>query len=71
MSASHWEPPKQSAGHLECCFDMDVAIPIYLVAMAVGDIGSKEIGPRSRVWTEPCLLVSPHDRIFVMCRFFH
>ena len=60
MSASQWKPPRQLDGHLECCFNMDVPIPIYLLAMAVGDIGSKEIGPRSRVWTEPCLLVSDH-----------
>jgi aminopeptidase B len=56
MSASHWEPPKQLDDQLECHFNMDIKVPVYLVALAVGDIASKEIGPRSRVWTEPCLL---------------
>ncbi|XP_077986045.1 aminopeptidase B-like [Glandiceps talaboti] len=34
-------------------FKMTKPIPAYLVAMAVGDIKSANIGPRSRVWTEP------------------
>jgi aminopeptidase B len=38
-------------------FNLPHAIPAYLVALAVGDIQSAKIGPRSRVWTEPCLLV--------------
>ena len=38
-------------------FRMHHPIPSYLVALAVGDIASAQIGPRSSVWTEPCLLV--------------
>ncbi len=34
-------------------FNMPQAIPSYLVAIAVGDIVSKQVGPRSFVWTEP------------------
>lgn len=35
---------------------MATSVPVYLVAMAVGDIASVEIGPRSRVWAEPSVL---------------
>ncbi|XP_038676552.1 aminopeptidase B isoform X1 [Scyliorhinus canicula] len=53
MSATKWEhDQKQNIFH----FKMHHPIPSYLVALAVGDIVSAEVGPRSRVWTEPCLL---------------
>ncbi len=35
---------------------MTRSIPAYLVALAVGDLVSAEIGPRSRVWAEPAML---------------
>lgn len=35
---------------------MKQPIPPYLVALVVGDIASAEIGPRSKVWAEPCML---------------
>jgi leukotriene-A4 hydrolase len=35
---------------------MENAIPPYLFAFAVGALASSELGPRSRVWTEPALL---------------
>ncbi|GLD95174.1 hypothetical protein PINS_up003799 [Pythium insidiosum] len=35
---------------------MRQSIPVYLVAMAVGNLASIEVGPRSAVWTEPCML---------------
>ncbi|XP_069474942.1 aminopeptidase RNPEPL1 [Ambystoma mexicanum] len=37
-------------------FQMDYPVPAYLVALAAGDIVHADIGPRSRVWAEPCLL---------------
>ena len=37
-------------------YRMDQSIPVYLVAMAVGEIQCASIGPRSKVWTEPCML---------------
>ncbi|KAJ6661005.1 hypothetical protein lerEdw1_016806 [Lerista edwardsae] len=37
-------------------FKMPLPIPSYLVALVVGDIVSAEVGPRSRVWAEPCLI---------------
>lgn len=35
---------------------MRQSVPVYLVAMAVGDLVAADIGPRSRVWTEPSQL---------------
>ena len=33
-------------------FDQHVPIPPYLVAIAVGELENRKIGPRSRVWSE-------------------
>eukprot|EP01100_Stratorugosa_tubuloviscum_P012186 TRINITY_DN565_c0_g1_i2.p1 TRINITY_DN565_c0_g1~~TRINITY_DN565_c0_g1_i2.p1 ORF type:complete len:559 (-),score=219.15 TRINITY_DN565_c0_g1_i2:432-2063(-) len=41
---------------LEFKFEMKLPIPIYLVALAIGDLTCATIGPRSKVWTEPCLI---------------
>ncbi|KAG7477772.1 hypothetical protein MATL_G00073220 [Megalops atlanticus] len=53
MSATRWEHRKADHTFL---FSMEQPIPSYLVALAVGDLVSAEVGPRTRVWTEPCLL---------------
>ncbi len=37
-------------------FEMPQIIPPYLLAFAVGDLASKDLSPRSRVWSEPGLL---------------
>ena len=37
-------------------FEQKVKIPSYLIALAVGNLAGKEIGPRSTVWTEPEIL---------------
>ncbi|XP_070609874.1 LOW QUALITY PROTEIN: aminopeptidase RNPEPL1 [Erythrolamprus reginae] len=37
-------------------FYMEYPIPSYLVALVAGDLVSAEVGPRSKVWAEPCLL---------------
>ncbi|CAG8635662.1 17827_t:CDS:10 [Acaulospora morrowiae] len=37
-------------------FEQKVKIPCYLIALAVGNLVGKEIGPRSTVWTEPEVL---------------
>ncbi|XP_006982507.1 aminopeptidase B [Peromyscus maniculatus bairdii] len=52
MSASTWE----KRGPNKFFFQMDQPIPSYLIALAIGDLASAEVGPRSRVWAEPCLL---------------
>ncbi len=37
-------------------FTMPQAIPSYLIALAAGEIESRELGPRSSVWAEPPVL---------------
>ncbi|XP_053930619.1 aminopeptidase RNPEPL1 [Cuculus canorus] len=37
-------------------FYMEYPVPAYLVALVAGDLIHADIGPRSRVWAEPCLL---------------
>ena len=37
-------------------FRMPQPVPPYLLAFAVGDLASRDLGPRSRVWAEPGLL---------------
>ncbi|XP_050819781.1 aminopeptidase RNPEPL1 isoform X3 [Gopherus flavomarginatus] len=37
-------------------FYMEYPVPAYLVALVAGDLISADVGPRSRVWAEPCLL---------------
>jgi len=34
-------------------FEQNVPIPTYLIAIAAGQLESREVGPRSRVWSEP------------------
>ncbi len=34
-------------------FEMPQPVPTYLIALAVGDLASQDIGPRSRIWAEP------------------
>ncbi|XP_030321486.1 aminopeptidase B [Calypte anna] len=52
MSATSWEKQKDNT----FIFKMSQPIPSYLIALAVGDIMSADVGPRSRVWAEPCLI---------------
>jgi leukotriene-A4 hydrolase len=37
-------------------FEMPQPIAPYLLAFAVGDLASRDLGPRSRVWSEPSLV---------------
>lgn len=37
-------------------FELTIPVPSYLIALAVGDIRSARIGPRSHVWAEPSML---------------
>ncbi|EGG17423.1 leukotriene A4 hydrolase [Cavenderia fasciculata] len=34
-------------------FEQDIVIPTYLIAIVVGNLDSRKIGPRSHVWSEP------------------
>lgn len=38
--------------HKVFSFDQKIPIPSYLIALAVGALVSKDIGPRSKVWSE-------------------
>jgi leukotriene-A4 hydrolase len=42
-------------------YRMDEPIPPYLLAFAVGDLASRELGPRSRVWAEPSVVSQAAD----------
>ncbi|XP_007257835.2 aminopeptidase RNPEPL1 [Astyanax mexicanus] len=37
-------------------FSMEYPVPAYLVALVAGDLQHADIGPRSRVWAERCVL---------------
>jgi leukotriene-A4 hydrolase len=45
--------PGPRAGTRTFGFRMPQAIPSYLIALAVGDLQSRDLSPRSRVWAEP------------------
>ena len=47
------EPKVISAETKQFSFRQEIPIPIYIFAFAVGDLVSRPIGPRSRVWAEP------------------
>ncbi|MCK6544898.1 M1 family metallopeptidase [Myxococcota bacterium] len=52
MAAAHVGREEKGARAIES-FEMPQAIPSYLFAFAVGNIASKDLGPRSRVYAEP------------------
>eukprot|EP00127_Corallochytrium_limacisporum_P001688 Clim_evm25s77 gene=Clim_evmTU25s77 len=39
-----------------CRFEQKVPISSYLLALVVGDLESREVGPRSAVWSEPSMV---------------
>ncbi len=47
------EEPGSAPGHRTFAFSMPQPIPSYLLALAVGDIDSRDLGPRTRVYAEP------------------
>lgn len=55
MAAAPLGREEKSARAIER-FNMPQPIPPYLLAFAVGDLVSKDLSPRSRVWTEPAQL---------------
>lgn len=57
MSAlSVGEPVVSADGKRTYSFKQPVVIPSYLIALAVGDVVSRTIGPRSAVWSEPAMV---------------
>ncbi|CAI7882668.1 unnamed protein product [Closterium sp. NIES-53] len=54
MSAQHVATEQTAdAGRVEEVFEMEQPIPPYLFALAVGDIASKTLSPRVKVYAEP------------------
>jgi len=45
--------PGPTAGTRTFVFEMPQPIPAYLIALAVGNLESRDLSPRSRVWAEP------------------
>ncbi|KAM9983373.1 hypothetical protein ACTFIY_000090 [Dictyostelium cf. discoideum] len=39
-------------------FTQEIPIPTYLIAIVVGDLESRVIGPRSKVWSEPSMVAA-------------
>jgi leukotriene-A4 hydrolase len=50
------DDPHAPDGTVTFGFRMPVPIPAYLVALAVGDLGRRELGPRTAVFAEPTVL---------------
>lgn len=53
MSALRQGASEPHAGMLTHSFSQPVPMPSYLIAIVVGDLASRQIGPRSHVWSEP------------------
>ena len=39
-------------------FEQKCAIPSYLLALAVGELEARSVGPRSQVWSEPSMVAA-------------
>jgi len=50
------EPEDLGDGSRAFRFRMDNPVAPYLIAIAAGDLGFRELGPRTGVWTEPAML---------------
>ncbi len=53
MSAAPGDAEPLSDGRSATRFEMPQPIPPYLLALAVGELTSRDLGPRTRVWAEP------------------
>ena len=56
MAAAPGEEGEAVSGWRTTSFSMPQPIPSYLLAIAVGDLESRDLGPRSRVYAEPATL---------------
>jgi leukotriene-A4 hydrolase len=56
MSAPKSAEPITQGGESIFSYRMDHSVAPYMIAIAVGDIAFKELGPRTGVWTEPAML---------------
>jgi aminopeptidase N len=56
MSAPRGAEPLTQGGETIFSFTMDKPVAPYLIAIAVGDLKFRSLGPRTGVWTEPSML---------------
>ena len=56
MSAPRSAEPMTQGGESSFSFRMDHSVAPYMIAIAVGDLAFKPLGPRTGVWTEPSML---------------
>jgi len=56
MSAPRSAEPITQGGETAFSFRMPASVAPYMIAIAVGDLAFRELGPRSGVWTEPSML---------------
>ena len=56
MSAPRVGEPQATGRSRQFAFRMDKPVAPYLIAIAVGDLAFRELGPRTGVWTEPAML---------------
>jgi hypothetical protein len=58
MSAPRIEQPITQGGESLFNFRMDHSVAPYMIAIAVGDLAFKPLGPRAGVWAEPATLTA-------------
>ncbi len=56
MSAPKVGEPVMSGSSRQFSFKMERPVAPYLIAIGVGDLAFRELGPRTGVWTEPVML---------------
>jgi aminopeptidase N len=56
MSAPRAAEPVVTEQSRQFSFKMDKPVAPYLIAIAVGDLAFRDLGPRTGVWTEPAML---------------
>ena len=56
MSAPKAAEPLTQGGMRSFTYRMDQPVAPYLIAIAVGDLAFRDLGPRTGVWTEPAML---------------
>ena len=56
MSAPRFGEPVTEGDTRTFAFKMDKPVAPYLIAIAVGDLAFRKLGPRTGVWTEPSML---------------
>ncbi|MCB9748585.1 MAG: M1 family metallopeptidase [Myxococcales bacterium] len=60
--------PSAADGARAFRFAMSQPVPAYLIALAVGELGRAELGPRTAVWADPAALAAAADEFADMER---